>query len=303
LAAGALMIAWWAGAWFAARVYQDYQNHQLNRTLRSGPSAAVGRASTGNILGRLEIPRLGISVLVLNGVDAASLLLGAGHIPGTSGVAGVGNLAIAAHRDTFFRPLREIRKDDQIEVTTPRGTYPYVVEWTRVVDPNDIDALAATPEPSLTLITCYPFGYVGPAPRRFVVRARFVAGTGPVPPADAPHRDARPSPFAKQRRVIQAAALTATTSGEAEQVSIGDDGANAAATQVAAASPVPPAVPESETPAPPAAASEARPAHARRGISRLNPVRLFRKIAASVHGGKTEAIPGTVADANGEREP
>jgi sortase A len=83
-------------------------------------------------------------------------------------------LVLSGHRDTFFRPLRGIRSGDRIKMVTPAGSYLFEVDWTAVVDPADIAPLKATPNRSMTLVTCYPFSYVGPAPRRFIVRARQV---------------------------------------------------------------------------------------------------------------------------------
>jgi sortase A len=84
-------------------------------------------------------------------------------------------VVLSAHRDTFFRPLRQIRAGDRVTLQTPMGLYRYVVQWTAVVNPSDTASLKATPDRSLTLVTCYPFRYVGPAPQRFIVRARQVA--------------------------------------------------------------------------------------------------------------------------------
>src|SRR5215475_8677851 len=117
----------------------------------------------GDLFGRLEIPRLNMSVMVMEG-DADSILrLGAGHIPGTP-------LAIAGHRDTFFRPLKDIKLDDTIRFTTPEGSSEYRVVSTKIVRPSDTSVLDQR-DGTLTLITCYPFYYIGPAPKRFVVEA------------------------------------------------------------------------------------------------------------------------------------
>jgi sortase A len=87
-----------------------------------------------------------------------------------------GNVVIAGHRDSFFRKLREVQTRDLITLTTLRGIYRYSVEWTRVVNPEDVEVMEASDEPLLTLVTCYPFYYVGPAPERFIVRARRLGG-------------------------------------------------------------------------------------------------------------------------------
>ncbi len=123
------------------------------------------------VVGRLEIPRLGVSVMVVEGVDDSDLKRAVGHIPGTALPGEPGNVGIAGHRDTFFRPLRSIQRDDTITVSTLQGAYRYRVVSTNVVRPEDIQVLYPTGRDSLTLVTCFPFEYVGSAPKRFIVRA------------------------------------------------------------------------------------------------------------------------------------
>ncbi len=125
----------------------------------------------GDVLGRLDIPRLGLSVAVLQGTSSRMLRLGAGHIEGTPLPGEAGNSAIAGHRDTFFRALRDIRKNDEIQLQTATGLSRYEVEWAKVVAPDDSSVLSTSSESVLTLVTCYPFYFLGPAPQRFVVRA------------------------------------------------------------------------------------------------------------------------------------
>jgi len=108
---------------------------------------------------------------VIEGDDAADLKLAPGHIPGTALPGQHGNIGIAAHRDTFFRPLRFIRKGDLIGLTTLTGTYRYRVVSTQIVTPDDVQVLGPTKTDTLTLVTCYPFYYVGSAPKRFILRA------------------------------------------------------------------------------------------------------------------------------------
>lgn len=122
-------------------------------------------------LGRLQVPRLNMSIMLLEGVDDATLRRGIGHIPGTALPGERGNTAIAGHRDTFFRALREIRKNDQITIQTLEGEYHYVVDSIIVVNPEYVKVLGDSGRPVLTLVTCYPFQLVGPAPKRFVVQA------------------------------------------------------------------------------------------------------------------------------------
>jgi LPXTG-site transpeptidase (sortase) family protein len=127
---------------------------------------------TGGVFGVLEVPRLQLSVVVFEGSDEDVLGRGAGHLVESASLAETGNVVLAGHRDTFFRPLRNIRVGDTIHVRTVSAERTYVVESTKVVTPRDIGVLDPTREPVLTLVTCYPFRYVGPAPDRFIVRAR-----------------------------------------------------------------------------------------------------------------------------------
>lgn len=130
------------------------------------------------VIGRLEIPRLKISVMVRQGADEGTLSRAVGHIPETALPGYMGNVGLAGHRDTFFRPLRFIHPDDVIEMQTTGGTYRYLVTSTQIVSPRDVSVLKASGGRTLTLVTCYPFYYVGSAPRRFIVHAIQV---GPNP--------------------------------------------------------------------------------------------------------------------------
>ena len=143
-------------------------------TSKETPEAPPSPAS---VIGRLQIPRLHLAVMVREGADEHVLRSAVGHIPGTALPGKMGNVALAGHRDTFFRPLSAIQKDDTIEVDTVNGTYKYVVQSTRIVGPRDVSVLAASGGRTLTLVTCYPFYYVGSAPKRFIVQAAFI---GPV---------------------------------------------------------------------------------------------------------------------------
>ncbi|HEX4959485.1 MAG TPA: class D sortase [Thermoanaerobaculia bacterium] len=125
----------------------------------------------GSLVGRIAIPRLDVSTIVLEGVDAATLRRGAGHVPETALPSEGGNVAIAAHRDSFFRALKDIQKNDLIRLETLEGTFTYRVDWTRIVMPEETEVLNDDGVPELTLVTCYPFHYVGAAPKRFIVRA------------------------------------------------------------------------------------------------------------------------------------
>ena len=112
--------------------------------------------------------------MILEGTDERTLQRAVGHIAGTALPGQPGNVALAGHRDTFFRGLRNIRANDEITLSTLRGSYRYRVDSTRVVGPEATEVLASSPEGALTLVTCYPFYFVGPAPKRFVVRAHLL---------------------------------------------------------------------------------------------------------------------------------
>ena len=123
------------------------------------------------LLGRLKIPRLHLAAMVREGADSGTLRRAIGHIPGTALPGKTGNVGLAGHRDTFFRALRNIEKDDTIDFETEAGTFRYSVQSTRIVSPRDVSVLSAAGGRTLTLVTCYPFYYVGSAPKRFIVRA------------------------------------------------------------------------------------------------------------------------------------
>jgi sortase A len=125
-------------------------------------------------LGRIEISSIGLAAMILEGTDARTLRRAVGHIPGTPLPGQQGNVAITGHRDTFFRPLRNIRKEDEIRLTTLSGSYRYCVDSIKVVEPEDTEVLENSDSAILTLVTCYPFYFVGPAPNRFIVRAHMI---------------------------------------------------------------------------------------------------------------------------------
>jgi len=128
------------------------------------------------VIGRLEIPNLHLTAMVREGADAGTLRRAVGHIPGTALPGKRGNVGLAGHRDTFFQALRNIQMNDAIELQTENGTYRYMVESTRIVGPRDVRVLESSGAQSLTLVTCYPFYYIGSAPKRFIVSATLVSG-------------------------------------------------------------------------------------------------------------------------------
>jgi sortase A len=125
-------------------------------------------------LGRIEIPRLGLKAIVREGADVDTLERAVGRVPGTAKPGDVGNVVLAGHRDTFFRSLRKIEVDDMIRLVVPPHTYEYRVASLRVVTPTETSVMDSNGIEELTLVTCYPFRVLGPAPDRFIVSATRV---------------------------------------------------------------------------------------------------------------------------------
>lgn len=128
-----------------------------------------------DLIGRIDLPALRLSAPITADYDASSLRRGVGHIRGTALPGGLGTVGLAGHRDSFFQPLREIKRAMEIRLTDRTGTYRYGVDSTEIVSPERVDVLDAGSEPGLILVTCYPFEYVGPAPKRFVVHAHLIS--------------------------------------------------------------------------------------------------------------------------------
>jgi len=166
-----LNIGYWASLSLKGRWSQADGARELARAETANLSPPSLSPATGDVVGRLEIPRLSLSTVVFEGADADVLERGAGHLPGSALPGDRGNTVVAAHRDTFFRSLRGIRVGDVVRIHRPHKDLAYVVQSARVVEPDEVDVMKPTQAPALTLITCYPFRYIGPAPERFVVRA------------------------------------------------------------------------------------------------------------------------------------
>ena len=183
---GLLLLGGAAAAVVRARVYQARQERAFSDLeRRAAPAAGLEPISRPPsvpaseqvaqadplVLGVIEIPRIGLSAVVREGDDDETLAVAVGHVPGTARPGEPGNMALAGHRDSFFRALRRIRVDDTIRFRSPSRRYEYRVESTEVVGPGETRVLGPSVAPVLTLVTCYPFGYVGHAPDRFIVHA------------------------------------------------------------------------------------------------------------------------------------
>jgi len=180
---GTLAIGYVAIVLLDARLSQQTANSDLDAQIvaddashetQNEASPVRGPAKEGDVLGRIEIPRLGLMVAILEGTTSRTLRRGVGHIGGTALPGVAGNIGVAGHRDTYFRSLKDIHASDEILVQTEAGLSHYQVDWVRIVDPEDTGVLASSNDSALTLVTCYPFYYVGPAPKRFIVHARKV---------------------------------------------------------------------------------------------------------------------------------
>lgn len=145
----------------------------------------------------LRIPKIQLEVPVLEGTDDLSLNRGVGHVTGTANPGQNGNVAIAGHRDGFFRGLKDINLGDTIEIATQDETETYVIDRITIVDPTDVSVLAARPTASLTLITCYPFYFIGSAPKRYIVQASIRAPANP--PANT-HSDSSQSNLTSKQK-------------------------------------------------------------------------------------------------------
>ena len=159
--------------WCAGSLVQSLQKQAVAIQNFSAETTAPERVK-GSTIALLKIPRLHLEQAVVEGADDAQLRLAPGHITGTALPGEGGNTAIAGHRDSFFRPLKDVRTGDEIVVSTSGQETPYKVTGTEIVDPKDTSVLRASNEETLTLITCYPFYYVGAAPKRFIVHASRV---------------------------------------------------------------------------------------------------------------------------------
>ena len=170
LTAGLLALGYAAYVVIDAKAYQAIEHRRFDdaRTKTSATPALVD----GNAIGEIQIQRLELRAMVAQGDSPSVLQRAVGHLADTALPGEQGNVVRAGHRDTFFRPLKRVRAGDAITLKTRNGDFEYLVESTAVVRPSDVEVIQPTNRRMLTLITCFPFSYVGPAPDRFIVRAR-----------------------------------------------------------------------------------------------------------------------------------
>jgi sortase A len=167
---------------YAGFVFADshgYQTLEMKKFKQAGLLSEPHNLVEGDVIGEIQVPRLGLNVIVVQGDSFANLRRAVGHLAKSALPGEMGNVALAGHRDTFFRPLRNIQLGDEIRFKTRERSFEYRVESIEVVAPTDIRVLESSTGHELTLLTCFPFHYVGPAPNRFVVRAREVDRMSP----------------------------------------------------------------------------------------------------------------------------
>jgi sortase A len=176
---GTLGVGSWAWAELSRVFYQRWGNWTFDRPAAAGEIDVPIAADS--LVGRVLIPRLGVNTLVREGTSDATLRVAAGHITGTAMPGRPGNVGIAAHRDSLFRGLRNVKTNDLILFETRNGKHTYRVESTLIVKPEDVAVLNPAGYRQLTLVTCYPFSWIGAAPERFIVKAREVSDADTIP--------------------------------------------------------------------------------------------------------------------------
>jgi sortase A len=173
-ASGILMLGYCGFVLVDTWIFQKQEDAALEKFVPQAPAASPVAVGPDGLIGRMQVERLGVSVMVIEGTSDKTLRRAVGHIAGTALPGEVGNVGIAGHRDTFFRPLRKVQADDVITLTTLRGEFRYRVVSTKIVNPDNVAVLDADSHEILTLVTCYPFYFIGSAPKRFIVRAERV---------------------------------------------------------------------------------------------------------------------------------
>jgi sortase A len=182
LAAGIIALGYAGYAVLDAYWYQGVETAKFEKVsaiAKPQPVKAIPIA-VGGVIGEIEVPRLRFKAIVVQGDSEKLLRRSVGHLPQTALPGETGNVALASHRDGLFRPLRDVLPGDLIILRTPEREFEYQVQWTAVVPPTAMRVIQPTSEPALTLITCFPFYYVGAAPERFIVRAHKISVAPPA---------------------------------------------------------------------------------------------------------------------------
>jgi sortase A len=177
LAVGVFGLAYACYIFADAHAFQAVEQSRFENVAKLSRRGEPHHVLQGGVMGEMEVPRLGMKAMFVEGDSARILRRAVGHISDTALPGGLGNVVLTGHRDTFFRPLRNIRQGDVITLKTRDGNFKYQVEATAVVPPNDIQVLLSSSAPTLTLVTCFPFYFVGAAPNRFIVRARQISSS------------------------------------------------------------------------------------------------------------------------------
>jgi LPXTG-site transpeptidase (sortase) family protein len=183
--AGAIAVGIWASSWLSLTIWQAWQSREFDQRRAFAQkqtqtqTPVLPRRKEGSVVGRLAVPRLHVRAMVREGESDRTLSIALGHIPGTALPGQQGNVGIAGHRDSLFRGLKNVAASDEITFEMPDASYVYRVESTQIVKPEDVGVLKPGSVPELTLVTCYPFEYVGSAPERFIVKARLVSRLAP----------------------------------------------------------------------------------------------------------------------------
>lgn len=175
--AGALLLAyvcWSYGSMYVEqkRLARAWERQQHAQTAQQ--DGAIQQVSADDGLTKLSVPKINLDSVIVEGTNHRALLLGPGHLKDTPAPGEEGNSVISGHRDTFFRHLNDLQKGDEVLVQRGGKTYHYKVTGKKIVEPDDVSVIAPTKDPEMTLITCYPTYYIGPAPKRLVVFSKLV---------------------------------------------------------------------------------------------------------------------------------
>jgi sortase A len=188
--AGALLLAyvcWSYGSMYIEQRRLARQWEQQQHAQATEPDGArLQQTGTDDGLTKISVPKINLDSVVVEGTNHRALLLGPGHLKDTPAPGEAGNSVISGHRDTFFRHLNDLQKGDEVVVQRGGKTYHYQVTGKKIVEPTDISVIAPTRDPEMTLITCYPTYYIGPAPKRLVVFSKLVADQQQTAAAGSP---------------------------------------------------------------------------------------------------------------------